>query len=178
MKRTEVEEYKIGENRFFVRRFPAFTAANISGELIRVLSPILSTVAVALGNFDASAIDTTNMTLDDISKMDISNVMDMDIEKIVPSLSNALAGVSGNELQEIIEKLIVRYDNVSVNCEATDWNTARMTKDLADEVFCGDIQDMYILCFYVIKLNFRNFFKRFGSLFGSRTGDEMTEKEH
>ena len=41
-----------------------------------------------------------------------------------------------------------------------------MTEDLADEIFCGDTQDMFILAFDVIQANYSGFFKRLGGQFG------------
>ena len=53
----------------------------------------------------------------------------------------------------------------------------RLTDDLADEVFCGEIQDMFLLCFHVIKLNFNGFFKRLGTRSGKEGGAEEEETE-
>lgn len=49
----------------------------------------------------------------------------------------------------------------------TDDSVKVLDRDLADEVFCGEIQDMVILCYEVIKLNFRGFFKKLGARSGS-----------
>ena len=53
----------------------------------------------------------------------------------------------------------------------------RLTADLADEVFCGEIQDMFLLCFYVIKLNFNGFFKKLGAQSGKGVGTEEEQAE-
>jgi hypothetical protein len=41
-----------------------------------------------------------------------------------------------------------------------------LDKDLADEVFCGNVQDMFVLCVHVIKLNFNGFFEKLATLSG------------
>mgnify|MGYP001519902138 CR=1 FL=1 len=61
----------------------------------------------------------------------------------------------------------VDHKNISVVCEATDGEVKLLNYDLANEVFCGDVQDLYILCFEVIRLNFKGFFKKIGAQFGS-----------
>ena len=67
---------------------------------------------------------------------------------------------------------IINAENLK-KMKSTAWliNTARgpsvLDKDLADEVFCGELQDMFILCYEVIKLNFKGFFKRVGIQSGS-----------
>ena len=73
-----------------------------------------------------------------------------------------------------MKKLLNDYENVSVEGDATEGKTMRLTYDLANEVFCGDVQDMYILCFEVIKLNYSGFFKRLGVQSGSLK--ELTRK--
>ena len=50
MKRMETTEKVIGENTFYIRPFAAFTAANISGEVIAVLSPVLGGLAPLFGD--------------------------------------------------------------------------------------------------------------------------------
>ena len=42
MRRMQTIEKVIGENTFYIRPFGAFAAANISGELAALLSPILA----------------------------------------------------------------------------------------------------------------------------------------
>ena len=66
-----------------------------------------------------------------------------------------------------MKKLLIDNKNISVEGEATDGDTKPLTMDLANEVFCGEIQDMYILCFEVIKINFKGFFEKIGAQFGS-----------
>ena len=41
-----------------------------------------------------------------------------------------------------------------------------LDENLINEMFCGEVQDMFILCFHVIQLNFNGFFKRFAGLSG------------
>ena len=48
-----------------------------------------------------------------------------------------------------------------------------LTEDLANEVFCEDVQDMFLLAFEVIRTNYNGFFKKLGGRFGSLVGDLM-----
>lgn len=148
MKQLEVVEKRIGENAFYIRPFPAFTAANLSGELAAILAPVLGSLAPLVGN-------------------DAENVMEMDVEKALPSIGNAFSGISGDKFERMMKKLLIDSKNVSIEGEATDSETRLLTYDLANEVFCGDIDEMYILCFEVIKLNFGGFFKKLGVQSGS-----------
>ena len=148
MKQMNVTEKRIGENAFYIKPFPAFTAANLSGELASILAPVLSSLAPLFGD-------------------DGGDVMDMDIEKALPSVGAAFSGISGDRFEKIMKKLLIDNRNISVEGEATDNEVKLLSYDLANEIFCGDIDEMYILCFEVIKLNFGGFFKKLGTQSGS-----------
>ena len=152
MKQMEVTEKRIGDNVFYIKPFPAFVAANISGDLASVLMPLLGGAAALAGSGEAGGGE---------------NLMDVDVEKAAPALTQAFSEISGDKLERLMKKLLIDNRNVSVECEATDGEVKLLNYDLANEVFCGDVQDMYILCFEVIRLNFNGFFKRIGAQFGS-----------
>lgn len=155
MKQMETTEKKIGESTFYIRPFPAFTAANISGELAAVIAPLLASIAPLFGR-DADQ---------------EADIMDMDIDKAMPSISNAFSSLSGEKFESLMKKLLINSGNISVmNDEVTEGETQRLTYDLANEVFCGEVQDMYILCFEVIRLNYKGFFKKLGGRFGNLQG--------
>ena len=140
MRQMEVTRKVIGDNAFYIKPFPAFVAVNISGDLASVLSPLLGGIASLFGG---------NVAQGQTTDTGASNIMDMDVSEAVPVLASAFTSLSG---------------------DATEGKTARLTYDLANEVFCGDVQDMYILCFEVIKLNYSGFFKRLGVQSGSLKG--------
>lgn len=152
MKQLEVTQKTIGEATFYIKPFPAFTAANISGELANVIAPLFGGVASAVGGKKTS------------------DLMDMEIEDAMPALTQAFSGISGDKFERLMRKLLVDSKNISVECEATQAEVKVLTYDLANEVFCGEAQDMYILCFEVIRLNFNGFFKKIGAQFGGLQG--------
>ena len=156
MRRMQTIEKVIGENTFYIRPFGAFAAANISGELAALLSPILAGIAPLFGGLDT----------EDGGSDAAANPMDMDIEAM-PAISSALSTISGDKVERMMRRLLIDQQNISVQGEDTDGNTVILDKDLADEVFCGELQDMFILCYEVIKLNFKGFFKRVGIRSGS-----------
>ena len=150
MRRMQTIEKVIGENTFYIRPFGAFAAANISGELAALLSPILAGIAPLFGGLDTG----------DGGSDAAANPLDMDIEE-------ALSTISGDKVERMMRRLLIDQQNISVQGEDTDGDTVILDKDLADEVFCGELQDMFILCYEVIKLNFKGFFKRVGIRSGS-----------
>lgn len=147
MKQHETTEKTVGENTFYIRPFAAFTAANISGELISVLAPAVAGLApLAMGASDSdSNADPDFMNLD------------------VASFSGALSGLSGDKVENLLKKLLTKHDNISV--ETAD-GVKRLDNDLANEIFCGSAQDMFILAVEVINVNFKGFFKKLGGQFG------------
>lgn len=151
MKQLEVIQKEIGEATFYIKPFPAFIAANLSGDLAALVAPLLSGLVPMIAD----------------EKTDILN---MNVEAAVPALSSAFSGLSGDAFERLMKKLLIDHKNISVECEITGGNVKIMDYDLANEVFCGEIQDMYILCFEVIRLNFGSFFKKLGTRFGNLQG--------
>lgn len=151
MKRMEVTEKQIGENTFYLRPFPAFTAANISGELASLITPMISGLAPV---FAGKSMD---------------QVMTMEMEDAMPAFSDAFSALSGDKVERMMKKLLVDHENISVDIPETG-KTEVLNLDLANEVFCGDVQDMFLLCFEVIKINFSGFFRKLGAQFGDLRG--------
>ena len=85
-------------------------------------------------------------------------VLDADIAEMAPSLQGAFSGLSGDKLEHLCRKLLVEHQNISVVLPG-ETSPKLLDKDLANEVFCGDIQDMFILMWYVIQVNFGGFFQ-------------------
>lgn len=159
MKQTEVIEKKIGENTFYIRPFGAFIAANISGDLAAIITPMLGALGPLVGNV------SDNATPESIASGDF-NIMDMDVDKALPVISKALSGISGQHFESMMKKLLIQHKNVSVEGPITKGQAKPLDYDMANEVFCGELQDMFILCFEVIKANFGGFFRKLGARFG------------
>ena len=138
-----------------MRPFSAFVSANLSGEVLSLIVPLIGSVLPALSN-------TTE------------NLMDSDVGAIAPALANSFSSFSGDKLEDTLKKLLVKYRNVSVQLEG-ERDAQVLTEDLANEVFCGDAQDMFILAADVITANFSGFFKKLGDLFGGRL-DALIQK--
>ena len=154
MKQHEVTQKTISGNRFYIRPFPAFKCAYISGEVFAVISPLaaslLPVAAEAFGGNEANALDA-------------------DIATAMPALAGGLSAVSGDKVEGILRKLLVQYRNVSVELDGES-EAVILTEDIANEVFCGDLQDMLLLAFEVIKVNFPVIFKKLGDQFGKAFG--------
>lgn len=156
----EAIEKKIGENTFYIRPFPAFTAVNISGELSGIVTPMLGALGPLVGDVIG------DVAPESLASGDF-NIMDMDVGKAMPVISDALSSLSGDKFESVMKKLLVMYKNVSVDGPATEGKTVLLDLDAANEIFCGELQDMFLLCFEVIKVNFKGFFKKFGARFGA-----------
>ncbi len=171
LRRLEPTAVTIGEMEFYITPFGAFKAANLTGELASVLAPLLGALAPLVAGGKNSQ--------DGLEGID-GGLMDIDAGAAAEALSNC-AGISGDRLEKLMRKLLLG-GNIVV--ELTDEETGeteaqRLTSDLADEVFCGEIQDMFLLCFHVIKLNFNGFFKKLGTRSGKggEAEGEETEEE-
>lgn len=152
MKRMDVTEKRIGENVFYLKPFPAFTAANISGELAALITPMVSGLAPLLGG-----------------KATAADIMSVELEDAAPAITGAFSSLSGDKVERLMRKLLIENQNISVD-NPENGRTEILSMDLANEIFCGEVQDMFLLCFEVVKINFGGFFKKLGAQFGDLSG--------
>ena len=153
LKQLEPVVRKVGGTEFYITPFPAFRAANLSGELASVLAPLSGVVAAVMsGSKDADGTDF--------------DIMNLDVRKVVEGMSGC-AELSGDKLEQVMRKLLLGgHIRVELEDEQGGKSMEKLDADLANEIFCGEIQDMYVLCFHVIQLNFNGFFRRLAAQYG------------
>ena len=145
MKQLEPTVEKVGGKKFYITPFPAFKAANLTGELASVLAPLLGVLAPLVND---------------------GSLMNVDAGKAAEAMANCTV-IDGDKLERLMQKLLLGGHIVTeVQNEDGEIEGQRLDMDLANEIFCGEVQDMFVLCFHVIKLNFNGFFKKFASLSG------------
>lgn len=146
MKQFEPKQKKIGENTFYIFPFPAFKAANLSGEIVSLIAPLVASLGGTLGNAE--------------------NPIDVDLADAAPTIAEAFSSLSGDKLERLLKKLLTENKNIAVDVEGED-DPVRLTDDLVNEIFCGETQDMFMLAFEVIKLNYSGFFEKISARSGS-----------
>lgn len=143
MKQLETTKVKVGGMNFYIKPFGAFTAANLTGELASVLAPLLGALAAKDGD-----------------------LMDIDAGEAAKAMSGC-SNIDGNKLEKLMRKLLIGgHIVVEVFDDDGNLDTQMLDNDIANEVFCGEVQDMFVLCFHVIKLNFNGFFKKIAAQSG------------
>lgn len=152
MKLQEVEVVKVGENKFGIRRFGAFKAANMSGELVAIFAPILAALVPSL-------VDEVKAEKKSGSE---KSLLDSDVDELVPTIVGAFKTLKGDSVEVLLKKLLIDDKNISVKTEEYPEGEI-LTNDLADEIFCGEVQDMFILAAKVIMLNYQGFFRKLQS---------------
>ena len=162
LRQMEPTMVQVGGMDFYITPFAALKAANLTGELASVLTPLLGALAPLAKEND---------------------LMDMDAGKAASAMANC-TDISGDKLERLTRKLLLGGHVVAeVPNQYGEKETVRLDSDLADELFCGDVQDLFVLCFHVIRLNFNGFFKKLSTLSGKgrekdgETGEEPTEPE-
>lgn len=151
MKQLESREVTVGENTFYIRPLPAFKAANLSGELAALVLPLVT----GLTSLIPSGTAAENMG---------NGLFDIDVKDAGPAISAAFSSLSGDKIESILKRLLIAGKNISV--EIPGERVQILTEDVANEVFCEDVQDMFILAFEVIRTNYNGFFKKLGGRFG------------
>ena len=153
MKTFEVKERQIGENIFYIRPLPAFKAANISGELFGVLLPALGSLAPLVG-----------------AKSDTESLLDVDAAVAAKAFAQGASALSGNKVEYMLKMLLIQHGNISFERagQKKDGTPQKLTEDEANDLFSGDVHDMFLLAWEVVKLNYGGFFGKLGSLFGDQ----------
>lgn len=141
LKQMVVEPVEIAGVKYYILPFPAFKSANVSGELASVLGPVLGVFTPFLG--------------------ESKNIMDVDANKAASAMANVQ--ISGSNIERLMRQLLL---GGHISFEIEGESAEELTEDAVNELFCGDVQNMFVLCFHVIKLNFNGFFKRFTDLSG------------
>ena len=138
---------EVGGRKFSIYPFGAFYCANLSGELTRFFGPFIGGAAPILQALMSEDKQDTN------------------IAELMPGLTSALENMDGNKVEYLLAKLLIAQNNIYFEGQDDFGNKQikALTKDVADGLFVQEIQDMYILAFEVIRLNFGGFF---GKLLG------------
>ena len=148
LKQMEPTKETVGGYNFYIKPFAAFKAANLTGELASVLAPLLGALAPL------------------VSDQKEGSLMDVDAAQAAEALSNC-TNISGDKMEKLMQKLLLGgHIVVELPDEEGEFKPERLDMDIANEIFCGEVQHMFILCFHVIKLNFNGFFKKIAGLSG------------
>ena len=157
LKQMEPTKETVGGYNFYIKPFAAFKAANLTGELASVLAPLLGALAPL------------------VSDQKEGSLMDVDAAEAAEALSNC-TNISGDKMEKLMQKLLLGgHIVVELPDEEGEFKPERLDMDIANEIFCGEVQDMFILCFHVIKLNFNGFFKKIAGLSG-KAGSAIPKK--
>ena len=84
-------------------------------------------------------------------------------------------GLSGDKLEYLCRELLVAHGNVSVSPGGDDSDNKLLDEDAVNELFCGGLDEMFMLIFEVIKVNFSGFFKKLAAQYGLGGGQETAE---
>ena len=154
VKMMQPTEQKIGGNTFYIYPLPAFTAANLSADVISLLAPLVGGIAGALGS--GSQGDAMGES---------KGLMDMDVSEAAPHIAGAFSSLSADKTERLLRNLLMNK-NVVVKQEGSA-DVDYLTEDKCNEIFCGNVQNMFVLAFHVIKVNYGDFFESIGSRSGS-----------
>ena len=153
------KEVQIDGISFFISPFPVFTAARITAQLSKVLSPILGGVIALLGSEDETGEDT---------EKDLSE----NVVAAIPAFTAAMQGLSPVEFEKLARELLVNSRNIAFKNQDYP-NGEILTEDAVNAIFAGNTQNMYILAFHVIKENYGGFFGKFKILSGNAKVKEI-----
>lgn len=156
LKQMETHMEIVSGVKYYITPFPAFKAANLSGQLASVLAPLFSALLPLVG--------------------ESNDFLNMDATKAAESIGNC-TNIDGNKLEMLMRQLLLS-DNIAAEIEDENGEKSieKLSSDIVNELFCGNVQDMFVLCFHVIKINFNGFFKKLASQSGKATLEKASKR--
>lgn len=145
--RFDVKNKKIGENTFYVRPLPPLTALRLYGDLQKTLTASLRGGLTTKGESDSITETLLNS--------------DINIGNIIAQLG---ANFNGEVLTQFTERLLDK-DYVSVKPKG-ETEAVVLDEQMVNELFTGNILEMFKLEFFVIEVNFGDFFDLIPNLSG------------
>lgn len=162
LKQLEVTEFQLDDHTFYVKPFPAMKSASISTDVAKVIGPVIG------GLFTAIRPGANTNSAENLLSA-------IDPQKAVSVLGTAFSSLDGEEMERIIRRLLLDYGNVSLSGPYTENRVKPLDMDAINEVFCYNAQDIFVLCWDVINLNFKGFFGKLRLQFGNLS--DNTEEE-
>lgn len=160
LRQMEPKKVTVGGIDFYIKPFPAMKSANLSGELAAMLLPLFTALIPLLGK---------SITGEGKESESDNGLLDIEVEDAAPELGKAFSSLSGDKVELLLRKLLIVNKNIVVEIpdeESGETEQTTLDEDTLNEIFCGEVQDMFILAFEVIRLNFNGFFKKVGALSG------------
>ena len=167
LRQMKTEKVVVNGCNFYIRPFPAMVSAGLAGDLASMLTPVLSGILPLISKKEDEEDDG----------------IDIDIDKAATSLASCMDGFSGKKVESMLKKLLIVHGNIAVEVPIYDEDGVEtgeieqelLTMDSLNELFCGEVQGMFILSCHVIKLNFNGFFKKLGGQYG-KVGEALAKK--
>lgn len=167
MKQMVPTKVTYGDAEYAIYPFPAMDAAGIAGDLAKFAGPIIAAIAPLVFGGDGDTDISGEKAMDRLMKTDIKDVG--------PMVSTALSTLGNDNVQHILSELLLDHMNIAV--EYRDDNgkliQRRLTRELANELFIGQLDAMVMLCLDVINLNFKGFFTNMITQSGNRIRNQV-----
>ncbi len=145
----EVKSKKIGENTYYVRPLPPLKALKLYGDLQKTV-----TAALKNGLIPAGATEDLKESLLD-SQINIGNI-----------IAQLGENFNGEVLEQYAERLL-NEDYVSVKRKGED-EAVMLDEATMNDIFTGNILEMLKVAFFVVEVNFGDFFALIPNLSGVR----------
>lgn len=146
---VEIKEKEIGENVYFVRPFPPQNSLELLGDLQAVVT---------------SSLDTAVDKKDDIeSNTEEESVLDRNI-----NIGAIISGVGKNLKGPVLVNFanrIINKDFISIK-RPSDETPVKLEKNISDNIFAGRLKEMIQLMYFVLEVNYADFFENLPDLSG------------
>lgn len=148
----ETKEKTIGNAVYTVTQLPARRALKLKAKLVKMFGPALTQIFLTSQDVEEKRPD--EMTTDElanqlsVSAVDKYKIQDMRKGSVVRGVQLLVANLDEKTFDELCMELLqgVRRDG------------SEMTAGMVDQVFAGDLSSLYAVLFFVLEVNYADFF--------------------
>lgn len=159
MNKTEVQ---ISGTSFFIAPFPVFVSVRITAMLTKVLSPVLGGLVALLGSGNNEEGTSESDAMEEAAAA-------------IPTFTDAMSSLNPYDFEKLMRELLITSRTIVwKNDQQPDGEI--LIEESLNALMAGNSQDVYILAYHVLKVNFKGFFEKFKSLSGNPTVKALLKK--
>ena len=149
--KQKTTEIKIDDNVFYIQRLDPLSAIDLMVEVKDIFAGV--------------ADDSVGVLVDLATKYD-GNIFDANSSTaIIPILIKAIKRLDKETVRWLINELLFKSKKVSFKFDGKG-QAEPLDNDSLNTIFDDELQNIFILCAYVLKVNFGSFFGKLPTLFG------------
>lgn len=161
----KVTEFKQNGNVFYIRPMNPFLSLRLLGDLQKLVAPVVGNIFAAFGDKKDKKKDEKQEVAEAESKEEKGLFdRDFDMAAVEKTFTAIAEHIDGDKIEKMCSRILDK-DYIAVSIDGRE--AEPLGRAQLNELFTGNITDMFILVVEVLKVNYQDFTKLFKSLSGN-----------